>query len=202
MIKGYTVGKNEYTGELNLTIFHESGDPISLREKDLIEVKDNIDTVFSFLETVKSPEEQEKDKLIGIINDLAKQIEYLSNNLDFDDIKRIASDWQSEGIYPRYAYVRYEDEYYKLIHPKRLFDKTPPNEDSVMYEKIGGVDEDTGLQELTPSATNSYKKGDIGTYNGHVFQSNYDNNITTPNINDVAPAWWTDLGLIEEYQGA
>lgn len=202
MIKGYTVGKNEYTKEQYLTVLLKEGEPITIEGSQLDNIRESINNIFEFAKTVKSPEEQEKDKLIGIINDLSKQIEYLSNNLDLDDIKNIAVDWHPEGIYPRYSYVKYNDEYYKLIHPKNLFDKTPPKEDSVMYEKIGGVDEDTGLQELTPSVTNVYKKGDIGTYNGRVFQSNYDNNIATPNIGDAAPAWWTDLGLIEEYTGA
>lgn len=178
-------------------------------EKELeVTGDESINRLFELLENSKTIEEinieeleKENAELQSEINGLAKQVEYLSNNLNLDDIKNIAVDWESEEIYPRYAYVKHNNEYYKLIHPKRVFDTTPPNEDSVMYEKIGGVDESTGLQELTPSVTNLYKKDDIGTYNGHVFQSNYDNNGVTPNVGDQSPAWWTDLGTVEEYQG-
>ena len=193
MIKGYTVGKNEYTGELYLTIFPESGDPIGLREKDLIEVKDSIDTIFSFLETVKSPEEQEKDKLIEIINDKTTDEEKLA-------IIDIYEEWTIGKYFNLGDIRRHEDKLYKCIQAHNSQADWSPDVAVSLWSQIGITNPDTGLEELVPSTTNLYKAGDIGTWKGRVYKSKYDNNGNEPDSQWGAD-WWEDLGTIEEYLG-
>ena len=197
MIKGYTVGKNEYTKEQYLTVLLKEGEPITIEGSQLDKIRESINNIFEFAKTVKSPEEQEKDKLIDIINDKTTDEEKL-------EIVEIYPTWES--LIGKRAEIgdilNYQGTLYKVRQAHTYQSDWLPNIEEALYIKIGFKDESTGLEEIIPDNLNPYKKGFIGYYQGHVYESNYDNNANIPYTGSTLPDWWTDLGLIEEYQGA
>ena len=196
MIKGYTVGKNEYTKEQYLTVLLKEGEPITIEGSQLDNIRESINNIFEFAKTLKSPEEQEKDKLIGIINDKTTDEEKLA-------IIDIYPTWES--LIGKFAeankILNYENGLYRVRQAHTVSQEWFPNIEEALYIKIGLKDESTELEEIIPDNLNPYKKGFIGSYQGHVYESNYDNNSNIPYTESVFPDWWTDLGTIEEYQG-
>lgn len=193
MIKGYTVGKNEYTGELYLTIFPESGDAIGLREKDLIEVKDSINTIFSFLETVKSPEEQEKDKLIELINEnnkLRTSIdELLSKYAEFVETKE---DYQVNKLYKVGDTFKYNGVVYAVIQEHTSMEHWNPETTLSLYKVLNSTTEaetDVVIYEWKQplGAFDSYQIGDKVIFEGKIYESVIANNTWSPT---GYPAGW------------
>lgn len=163
-------------------------DDLFLSLKDLVE---GTKTQEELEEEVK---EKEKEKLIDIINGKTTDDEKLQ-------LIDIYDEWILGKAYVTDDYVQYQDKLYKCLQAHTSQGDWTPDKAVSLWAQIGTTNPDTGLEELYPSSTNLYSKDKIGTYEGHVYKSNYDNNGNTPYIGSVLPDWWTDLGTINEYLG-
>lgn len=136
-----------------------------------------------------------EEKLIEIILELDPS--RVGDNLVQDVIR----DWEPGVAYDRFVFVRDDGIIYKTVHPIRTFEEGRPKDRPELYSRVGGKDEETGLEEIVPDTNhiNSYSKGFIGVYQGRVYMSNYDSNFNEPKPGGLADHWWLDLGTVEEY---
>ena len=166
---------------------------------ELNELVDKNISVEEATEFVFNPEPTDnrtsEEKLIEIILDLDP------TKVEDETIQNNIRDWKPDTAYDRFIFVRYNGVVYKTVHPIRTFRAGTPPERPELYSRVGGKDEETGLEEIVPDVNgiNSYPKDFVGHYEGHVYKSNYDNNIDKPYVGSQHPSWWTDLGTVEDY---
>lgn len=172
-------------------LFAEKAMPEAIKKVDDLERKIN-ETNKQLTDTNSKIQELEKEQKV-----IAK---YTLEAMTDEEIKEQAVEWRDNEEYPRFSYVIFEDEIYKLVHPKQKENTKTPTEAPEIYINIPKINTETGLQELKPSSENIYKKGTIGTYNGRVYKSIYDNNGTLPGTEE-GKGWWEDLGTTQDYKG-
>lgn len=155
-------------------------------------------------------DEQENKEL----KEMEEEVENIKN--EYDKVFRVLIEYTDDeeklehiSIFPEYTagglyhekgtYVKEGDRLFRSNQGFEFFEDRSPLKSPDLWSEIGEVDKDTGLEEIKASAENTYPKDFIGTYQGRVYKSNYDNNGNIPYENSTYPDRWEDLGLIEDY---
>ena len=208
MIKGFSVGISNITNELYLTVYPTQGEAIFIEGEEVNEVAKHIEAIKKVAEAAKPTAEKERDSLIEIINEKTTDEEKVS-------LIDIYPNWEIGKKYNGptevnttidvisisiQSYVQHMGKLYKCTQSHTSQIDWAPDVAVSLWAEVGVTNPDTGLEELKPSTTNLYATGDIGTWNGRVYESLYPNNGNPPLFEDGSPSgWWKDLGTIEEY---
>lgn len=174
-------------------------------EEQVNNVKESIDALFSLSEKMLTPKEkaeEEKEKLIDIINDKTTDEEKLQ-------FKDIYDEWKPNIELKMDTILRRNDTLYRVI--KNLgagnnLDIYPPESTPSLYEDLSKKTpqaDGTPPQWVQPlGAHDAYKLGDIVQDEGFVWECTQGipgSNNTTINTWKPAQYGWKKLGTVEEY---
>lgn len=135
------------------------------------------------------------------VDEVKAEVEKIKRHITSDDLTETEKDalvnsypeWKPDGTYKSGDIVKFNDKLYKLLTDKKPDNKTEPDQAATYYTRYynpaisenATTDIEVVDEWIKPqSATETYSKGSLVTFEGHTYKSKVDYNSSQPTSDD------------------
>ena len=166
MIKGFSVGINNLTNELYLTVYPVQGEAIFIEGEEVNTLAEHIEAIKKVAEAAKPTAEKEKDSLIEIINDKTTDEEKVALIDIYEEWKNLIGKTVNVD-----TFFKHEGTLYRVIKDNTIIyehylPQETPSEYEDMTKKMLQPDGSYPLWVKPISTLDGYKIGDRVQHNG------------------------------------